>query len=496
MRHLSRPALARIACGIALLAWAALAGLALAAYGRQALAALTFPYPLDYGEGPILDQVLRLARFETLYSPDFSTPPYTVANYPPLFHLAQVPFAWLFGPAYWYGRAMSIASALAAAVLAGLILRRLTGDRAAAVVGGLTLLAIPYLSFWSVLDRVDTLALALSLGGLCAVVCQPDSRRGLLLGAALLVAGAFTRQTNGLAAPLAACAWLWLTGRRRQAFTLAGLAGAGGAAVFALLDLATQGGFHRHIVAANVNPFHLSVLIAHLAQLITRAWPLILAAGLYLALDPLARRTPVAPRAWPLVAPYLLGAAAVAVTIGKEGSNVNYLYELSAALCLAAGAAVARLDGRPWLRVAALALLAAQVYGLAHWHATAYAPSLAARMADRDAIAQLDERVRAAAAGPVLADEYLGLIPLRGGRIYYQPFEFKQLADAGLWDEKALVAAIARQEFPVVLWFTPRGATALVDERWTPAQQAAVTAHYARAGDLAGARVHVPIPAR
>jgi hypothetical protein len=39
-------------------------------------------------------------------------------------------------------------------------------------------------------------------------------------------------------------------------------------------------------------------------------------------------------QAWWLATPYLLASAASAVTIGKDGSNVNYLFELSAAWSL------------------------------------------------------------------------------------------------------------------------------------------------------------------
>ena len=77
---------------------------------------ITFPYPLDYGEGPLLDQAMRLVRFENIYRHDLTVPPYTLANYPPLFPLAQAPFVWAFGPAFWYGRALSVLSILAAAL--------------------------------------------------------------------------------------------------------------------------------------------------------------------------------------------------------------------------------------------------------------------------------------------------------------------------------------------------------------------------------------------
>ena len=121
----------------------------------------------------MLDQTLRLAQFENIYRNSFVSPPYTISNYPPLFQLMQVPFARIVGPAFWYGRLISILSAVSAAVLIGLILHTLTSDWIAAAIGGFTLLAFPYLLQGSILNRVDTLALALSLGGLYATVRWP-----------------------------------------------------------------------------------------------------------------------------------------------------------------------------------------------------------------------------------------------------------------------------------------------------------------------------------
>src|SRR5215216_3957929 len=67
-------------------------------FARHGLAALAFPYPLNYGEGPLLDQVSRLADLRNIYPADIADPPYAVSNYPPLFVGLQAPFVRLFGP--------------------------------------------------------------------------------------------------------------------------------------------------------------------------------------------------------------------------------------------------------------------------------------------------------------------------------------------------------------------------------------------------------------
>ncbi|HEU5087041.1 MAG TPA: glycosyltransferase family 39 protein, partial [Roseiflexaceae bacterium] len=243
----------------ALLTLGALAGLLVAAWPALVLlwqhhsTIVAFPYPLDYGEGPLLDQVMRLARFETIYRVSLDAPPFTVANYPPLFVLLQVPFAWLFGPAFWYGRALAAISMLVAAVSCGLLVFELTGRRAAGVVSTVLLLVSPYILHWSALNRVDSLALGLSCAGLAVLAHAHPSRRGRLVAATLLLAAVFTRQSYGLAAPLAAFVFVWREQGYAVALRFAGLIAVSGALLAGLLTLVTGGGFFFNIVTANVN---------------------------------------------------------------------------------------------------------------------------------------------------------------------------------------------------------------------------------------------------
>src|SRR5690349_16825888 len=58
------------------LALAAMIGISLSNYTNQARLALSFRYPLDYGEGPLLDQTLRMAGGENIYHNNFAVPPY------------------------------------------------------------------------------------------------------------------------------------------------------------------------------------------------------------------------------------------------------------------------------------------------------------------------------------------------------------------------------------------------------------------------------------
>lgn len=455
-------------------------------YARLASAALAFPFPLDYGEGPMLDQTLRLAGFETIYRNSFASPPYTVSNYPPLFQLIQVPWAWIVGPAFWYGRLISILSAVSAAALIGLILNTLTRDWIASAIGGLTLLAFPYLLQGSVLNRVDALALALSLGGLYATVRWPSHRQGPWVAGLLFTATVFINPRYALTAPLTAFVWLWHLEHHRQAFRLAAIVTGSCVVLFLSLNLITQGGFYLNTVLANWTSFSWDTVTGYLLNLYLHAGFLVIGCLLYIVIERLGEAT----RSWPLVVPYCLGAAFMTLTAGMGNASVNDLFEVAAALSLASGAFIAWAGESYWLKALLVFVLAWQINVLIDWSRQDYIPALMNKVTDTREVEQLGEYIRAAQ-GPILADEYMGLLPLNGHRLYFQPLEYKQLQAANLWSEVPLVASIERGEFSVILLYEPRDRSA-ISIRWTEQVRKAIYAHYSLEDTLARTFVYRP----
>jgi len=475
----------RVALGAATAFLLLAQGLAVLLFLRHGWEALAFPYPLNYGEGPLLDQSVRLAAFQNIYRTDLGVAPYVVSNYPPLFMLAQVPFVWLFGPALWYGRLISLLSVSAVALFVGLTLHALTRDRIAAIAGGLIFPAMPYVVRWSSLSRVDSLGLALSWAGLFVVARWPEKRWSVFASALLLVAAVYTRQTYILAAPLAAFVWLVARGQRRRALETAAIAGGAGLIVFALLNIFTGGGFFLNTVTANLNDFRWErVSLNALGAFV--ACPLLLLGSLgFLLFAPREDN-----RSWWLVAPYLAASIPSAVLVGKVGSDVNYLLELSAALGLATGAFIAWQRKRPRLRIALIALLAVQMLALVQ---SSRVPSGLQNyvIEQRGEVAQLSRMV-ARADGPVLTDDYMGLLPQRGRRIYFQPFEMTQLTRDGDWDQRPILEDIQDEKFPLIMIWSPPFAREIKDDRWTARMLEEIHAHYQRTDRIADMVVYRP----
>jgi hypothetical protein len=445
-------------------------GRAVGLFIEHGRAAVEYPFTLNYGEGPLLEQSTRLVGGENIYRADLSTPPYTITNYPPLYVLVQAPFVRAYGGEFWYGRLISLVSTGAAALFLGLTGRALTRDWIAGIAAGGLLLAVPYLLHWSALARIDSLALAFSWAGLWLVVQFPSKRWALLASILLLASAAYTRQTYLLAAPLASVIWLWRVAGFKRALAFGAWLASLVLAIFAVLLVTTEGGVFYHLITANVNPLDGAILQFY-ADEVVRALPVLLACGgalLILGLiAAVVRRTRSEAKGWFLAAPYLIGALAAALTIAKVGSDVNYLYELSAGLCLAAGVWVGWLKRLPALRAALLVGLYVQVLMLLTLSEQKYIPIQNEKInqrAQNEALATLVATTDA----PIIADEHMGLLALNHRPIPFQPFEMTQLAHDGLWDQTPFLWALARGDYPVLLMYQPYRNPRLRFERWTP----------------------------
>ena len=172
-----------------------------------------------------------------------------------------------------------------------------------------------------------------------------------------------------------------------------------------------------------------------------------------------------------------------AMLIGKVGSAPNYLLELSVALSLAVGALVAWSHRRRWLQAALILVVAVQVFGMVRWWSDTHlsydgttdtGPFTLWLPGEVAEIERVNEIIREAK-GTVLTDVYIGLLPLNGQQIYYQPFELTQLARNGHWDQRPFLRALDEGEFAAILirhddYWTPE-THERINERYEPVEE-------------------------
>lgn len=472
---------------------------------------LTYPYPLDYGEGPLLAQVQQLMAgtpLPRLYN-DPGAAPYLVVNYPPVYlvtaHILATLIALLApdGPnaALLAGRLISLFATLGCV----LALWRLASPPREperrqrpwpVLIVTPALLAIPVVREWAALMRVDLLGVCLGLWGLVL------ARRGLRRAALLLALGLLVKPSL-IAAPAAALAWLWFRDRRRALELALSIAALGGAAAGAL-HLASGGWFWFHAISANANPWSATLAEGFWQDQYAILWPLWSGAALAaVALLVQARKRDAAPAgmtpaphehaqgaAYGLLPVYYTCAGAfVAFGVGKVGAYANYFFEYYAGMiwlittlacstyrpgigsqCSVSGRRIRVLTAHVALLLLAGALLRyyplwsenyVKPYGLIEGENP---PRLAFGsygvwrdlQRERDILDTLTRvngvlvaEVRATRA-PLFTD-FPGIAAQAGVPARLQVFEHRQLYDAGLWDQRPLLRDLAGGAIPLVV---------------------------------------------
>jgi hypothetical protein len=311
---------------------------------------LGYPFPLDYGEGPLLAQAQQVRAGTPIWAlyTDPGAAPYAVVNYPPVYLLAVTCVSLVLpGTAetapLLAGRLVSLVATLGCVaalwILSGeprtknqepeqrsvlgswfLVL----GSRFSVLLTLLALLGIPIVREWAALMRVDALGVCLGVFGVLAVRRAWLGGGSLVWGALLLALSLFVKPSL-IAAPAAALLWL-LFRDWRMALRLALLLGTLGGGAFALLHFASGGWFFTHVVAANANPLDQQLGASFWDGQLEILWPLFAAGALGGMLTLIEARRSRQVLLLPIY--YTLFGAIVALGVGKVGAYLNYFLEL------------------------------------------------------------------------------------------------------------------------------------------------------------------------
>ncbi len=353
---------------------AALAGLAaIGAYLFVALSRLDYPFALEQLEGNSLVEVHRILMGQPLYPAP--TAKYVPDGYPPLYFFVSAAVARVLGVSYLSLRLVSLLSSLACFALLARLVQRETGSIAAATSAAGMFAATYFVAdAWFDLARVDSLFLALSIGGLYAARHMRATRGAIAVGV-LLAAAALTKQT-GLAEGVAVVAAL-LTGPRRRLAGVAALTGVAvlGASTFVLR--LTSGGWYTYYTIKQMSEH--SLTYGNLGWF----WTALLTATGLAACAALigARRVP---------RELLAGCAALAVegyaTLVHSGGAINDM--LPAYLCVALLAGLALGSSVRWIAImSGLLVLAQSVFLLMSSHPFQAIPASADRAAGERLVA-------------------------------------------------------------------------------------------------------------
>ena len=261
----------------------------------------------------------------------------------PLFHVILVPFVWVFGEEYWYGRLVGFLGTLITAVTIGYVVYREERHRAAAILAGLSFLASNYVYHVGPLFRqhmmmvmFETLAVAV-LAHVTEISDSRRRRRTMIVGLLLLLAAGFTKQL-AVATCAAVFGFLFIRNPRRSLYWGAIFAAVAGA-LFLWINVATHGDWWANIIAANVNTFFPHQFVNLFKQWFRLHRVLIVLAGLFAAYELYFTRLSLYSVWWVL-------AVANSILSGKWGAGDSYFATAIAATCLLAGLFAARTSAR------------------------------------------------------------------------------------------------------------------------------------------------------
>jgi hypothetical protein len=478
-------------------------------FAASGLAAIRYPWELDYGEG-IVWQQMRWIFTGKAYGP-IDQFPAIVFHYPPLYHAVTAICAGALGTdELATGRAVSLLSTVAAAIASAILVALLLEERAsrehrrlcACLAGLLVFTYLPVVD-WAPLMRVDMLAVALSLLGLVAVFKSLERPGFIYLASLLFVAAVYTKQT-AVGAPAAAFAVLIAL---RPKLAIRGIIACLIVGITALVTIGwlTDGGFYRHIFLYNVNRPDLSrlswiayaaeaqaVYVAFAALVLARRLAEVLSRYRGKANARAAMGANVADLRLLIAASYVLVSTLMLVLVAKSGSSINYFLEWFFALGLFAAMAPGEALRGAYDRSEFRSVLAAGVC-VALAIGAAFAPlprsDFGVNSPRARELAKLSREV-ASATKPVIADDMVLLI--RSGKdVLWEPAIFAELASIGDWDERPFVHRIRNGEFAFFITWGRRGHHRF-DERYNPAVAEAIDAAYPVKQEIAGLTVHKP----
>lgn len=313
---------------------------------------IRFPFDYDQGEGFELVDVMMFSEGKWPYQ-DIATYPFYGSIYPPLYHVILVPFAWIFGPQYWYGRLFSFLSTLVTAWAIGFAVyrqeKRTRRTQVVSVMAGLAFLASNTVYHIGPLFRQhismimwETLAiLVLAVAHSEPIVSNTQRRRRfLLLGFVLLMMAGYTKQLAAFTA-VGALAFMFVRNPRRAVMWGAGFAFTG-AAIFAGITVATDGHWWTQTIVANVKDFSLDQALGLLRLFLRLHGWLVVPAALVIVYEVYFDRISIY-SVWLLA---LL--PAVIYSAGTWGAGDSYYATPIAAVCVLSGVFAARTLNASW----------------------------------------------------------------------------------------------------------------------------------------------------
>jgi 4-amino-4-deoxy-L-arabinose transferase-like glycosyltransferase len=305
-------------------------------YLKFGIGVVTTPYQYDYGEGFHWAISDTLSHGQNVYH-GLNEEPYVTMVYTPLYYLTSALGIKIFGSSLAMGRGLSLLCSILSCVLIFGIVKKITTRTIPAITAGCLPLTVGFFEFWSVMFRVDALALCFSLAGLFAVV-KGIGNKTIYWAVPLFLAAIFTKQSY-VVAPVATIVYLFFKDRGRS-FYFTGFMVIGGGILLGLCSAVFGRDFliQTFLVGSQPHNWHIG---GSLLKLVIYSIPAITALSLAYIVARIKNKE------WDLFSIYfVLSVGMCILLITKEGAWLNYAIELVAAGSILVGLLLGKLLNR------------------------------------------------------------------------------------------------------------------------------------------------------
>lgn len=307
------------------------------------VALIPFPFDYDQAEGFELNNAILLAEGGCPYC-DNDVYPFYASGYAPFFHVLMVPFVWLFGADFWYGRLIIFVATLLTSGAIGYAIWRDEKRLWIGVIAGFAFLASNFIYHIGPLLRQHLLMVLFETLAVVVIANAFDYRgsklhRRLFLAFLFLLLAGYTKQL-AYSTCLAVGAWLLLRNPRLALQYSIGLCVIAGA-IFGWAMVVTDGQWWINIISSNQNEYITEQFIGLMRLFVSLHYPLLILALLYSAFELYFSRLSVY-TIWFVVS------LASTIGAGKWGAGDSYFATTLASACILAGLFVARSLNGSW----------------------------------------------------------------------------------------------------------------------------------------------------
>ena len=415
----------------------------LSLYILRCVLLLTTTFPIEYGEGIILNLAVQLDKYGTYYL-DINDYPFTHGAYPPGFIIFVYPLLKLLGPEIYVGRVISIIATLAIGSVVYLISTQQGHSRKRSLTFALFVFPPFFVYTWTPFGRVDSLAILFSVIGLYVYVKKWQSHSNFRYLSCVFFILAFLTKPTSIAAPCSILAYHLVVEKNLRDFFKNLVLFAGPLLlIMAALNGLTDGEFFLHTFT-----YHAFVGIS-LSESFRGYYEFIRATNILLLigfLGVLLRKRPS------IFLFYTIFTFVILITNGKPGAKLNYYIEPYIALLLLVSSyhnllppAWGKHTGNAILSVMLLLSLPSLVTpgDLLDTVRRIRSPS------DIESRYEIVNEVLAKAEGDALS-ENVGYLVVNHREVLLYPFQFMMMSRSNLWDPRPLVADCRRGRFAVV----------------------------------------------